>query len=264
VYKYDGIIVLFNHEPQKLIPFILKLKKMGKKVVVGYHEGFDDFLLKASSNFEWLKQCKELVSHADAYWNVIPSANNVFISLFGKRVFGVLHAIPFKEWKHNITKPSEQREGILLATRTFNQTLRRNTLAALSIANLAAELLDTHVTFVSEFGQFPPWQFSKVKTIVGAFPYVGWLDLISKHRLVFHFDESHTLGQVVADAALVNVPCVGGNSENNIQTFTSYSLRGLERVIVDCYNKPILHGLIKEDIGFEPIANQVKECFLNL
>lgn len=270
VYKYDGVILLFNNHPHKLIPFVKKLKMMGKKVCVGYHEGFDDFMLRANSSwdFSWLKLVKQLVDCADAYWNVIPSANDVFKSLFEKPVFGVLHAVPFKEWNHSITKPIEERNGILLATRSFNQRIRRNTLAALAVANLAAKKLDTHVTFVSESGQIPPEQLDRVKTIIGSFPYVDWLDLISKHKLVVHFDESHTLGQIVSDAALVDVMCIGGNSENNRYLDTSNPLVLLESDIIGHYpsSYPLLLEYsplkyFKHQVGFESIAKQVQERF---
>lgn len=262
VYEYDGIILLVNYNPQNLIPFVKKLKQMDKIVCVGYHEGFDDFMLKASDSEEWLKDLSELMDEADAYWNVIPSASNVFLSLFRKPVLNVLHGAPIDEWDHGFTKSPKEREGILVATRTMNQRIRRNTLAALTVADLAAHMLDTYVTYVSE-GSVPELakKLDKVRILPGPLGYVEWLSLVSNHKLVFHMDESHTLGQIVMDAALVGIPCIGGNSENNVESQTAFHLRNVEQCICDYYNNSEVNPLFLKKIKLSYLKRHVLGSF---
>ena len=241
VYEYDGIILLVNDSPDLLIPFIRKLKLMKKKVLVGYHEGFGDFNLKVSNiNSDFLKCLKKTVAESDGYWNVIPSANNIYESLLKKKSYSCVHGIPYKEWEHNLKVPFREREGILIATRTFDQRIRRNTLISLVEANNFAKEVGTRVTFVSEHPIHKLWtwkdfELEAVDVIQGPFPYIEWLKLIAKHRLVVHYDMSYTLGQIVCDAALVDVPCVGGNSENNILANSWSGLDDLPNVIRNFY-----------------------------
>ncbi len=263
IYEYDGIILLVNHQSHLLIPFVKKLKKMGKIVCVGYHESFDDFMLKASDqNDSFLDDLSQLMNEADAYWNVIPSASNVFMSLFRKPVLNVIHGAPIEEWDHGLSKPVEEREGILIATRTMDQRIRRNTLVGLTVADLAAYMADTHVTYVAE-GSVPELaqKLDKVRIIDGPLPYVDWLKLIAKHKLVFHYDTSHTLGQVVMDAALVGVPCIGGNSENNVEAQNAFHLRNIESCIVDHYNKSEVYPPFVEKMKFSYLKRHVLGSF---
>ena len=261
VYEYDGVILLANHQPQLLIPFVKKLKTMGKIVVVGYHEGFGDFMWAAQNN-SFVKNFKALVNEADAYWNVIPSAANVFMSLFRKVIVNSLHAVPLEEWQHEFTKPPEEREGIFIASRSIEQRLSRNHIAAVAIADLAAHMLGTYATYVTE-EEVPPIMknFTRVQIIKGPLSYVNWLELMSRHKIVFHYDNSHTLGQPVMDALLVDLPCIGGNSENNVESETAFHLRGIENLIVEFYNEPDILPIFKQKMTFSYLKQHVLSIF---
>lgn len=264
VYQYDGIILLVNESPIELMPFVKKLKTMGKIVVVGYHEGFGDIMTKLGhpSYDVWFRELKELVTESNAYWNVIPSASSVFLSLFRKPVLNVLHGVPLNEWDHGLIKPIEEREGIFVATRTFDQRLGRNHIAALAVADLAAHMLQTHVTCITE--QPVPdivKNFERVQILQGPLSYMKWLDVMSQHRVVFHYDCSHTLGQVAMDALLVDVPCLGGNSENNIESKTAFHLRNLEGSLVHYYEQPEIDQEFKKKMSFEYLSKYVLGSF---
>ena len=271
VYEYDGIILLVNDSPELLIPFIRKLKLMKKKVLVGYHEGFGDFNLKASNiGGNFIKNLKRAVVESDGYWNVIPSANNVYESLLGVKSYPCVHGIPYRQWNHNLTIPVENRKGILVATRTFDQRLQRNTLVTLAEANRFAEERNVRVTFVSEIPleyiyTWKDFNFKNVDVIQGPFPYIEWLKLIAKHRLVVHYDMSHTLGQIVCDAALVDVPCVGGNSENNIIAMSDCTLFGLDCVIQQFYDEiDEIEDDLKKETALENVGKKVRSYFESL
>lgn len=213
-YKYDAFIVLFNDDPEYLIPFVKKLKLMGKKVAVGYHESFDDLMLRCSHDFDWLKNAKNLVKESDFYLNVCPSFKRDVELLFEKESVHTYHAAPFGKYD-SFKKKFQDRSGVLITTRSFNQRLRRNTLWSIIQVNEYCKKNNTNFTFVCEdrISRLPA--FDRMVAMAGPLSYNDWIELISRHRFVYGMDEAKTLGQVNLDAALVGVVGFGGNSENN-------------------------------------------------
>lgn len=261
-YQYDGVIILVNHEPHKVMPLIKKFKMMKKKVCVGYHEGSGDFFLKSSQDFGWLNAFMQTCNEADFYLNIIPSSTDFFKGILSVPVMNIVHGAPYHEWKHRLTKPADKRKGILLATRTFDQRIRRNTLASLGMLNsLCLEMKDMPITVVGETFDHIPFQMKNMKFIKAPMPYLDWLDLISKHEMVCHMDESNTLGQVVTDAALVEVDCVGGNSYNNIMCNTNTHMGNFLTKIKEVFEYPGYYGKIIDKTNFSKIAKYAKNCF---
>lgn len=219
VYKYDSIMVLINRDPSAVMPLIKKLKTMKKKVVVGFHENMDDFMLQCM-NPQWLVEVIKLVDACDGYLNVIPQAHAYFEELFGEgKVLSTYHVTPFGYLDTSeMSLPYVRRQGIFVATRTFNQRLKRNTLLSLLAANKVARKHKTFVTYLNE----DPWdaqglmrilKLERVKVIQGSVPYIEWLKLLGRHKLIINYDMAGTLGQVASDAALVNNVAFGGNSD---------------------------------------------------
>lgn len=224
VYRYKGVILLVNRDLKHVEPLLKKLKLMGKKVAVGFHENLADFLLYPQQHgLDWLPQLQNLVNQSDAYLNVMIYSSLLFKGLFSKPVWNIPHATPYTEWNHGFTVPVYKREGIIVVTRTFNQRLPRNTLAALVVASRLAEVYNTFVTFVAEDGfdmdvYLKSLGLNNINVIKGPLSYTDWLKTIARHKVAFHYDMVGTLGQCVSDAALVDVVCVGGNSDYNLET----------------------------------------------
>lgn len=257
-YKYDGFIILFNEDPHLLIPLVKKLKIMKKKVCVGYHESYDDLMLKASHNFTWLNNAKSLIKEADFYLNVCPSFQNEIQLLFGSYAVNTYHAAPRGVYD-DLKMPQDKREGVLVATRTFNQRLRRNTLWSLLEANDYARKNNTFVTLVCEddpHSMFPV--FDCVTIIKGPLKYSEWLKLIAKHKFVYSRDESKTLNQVALDAALVSVPCFGGTGENNKITNSCRDIYSVK------YNGNYDYQIdtLLNICSLEGIASNIKKAFM--
>lgn len=225
IFKYDVVLVLVNRDLNDVAPLIKKLKLLKKKVLVGFHENFDDFQLQCM-DLNWLPRLQALVSEADGYLNVIPQAESFFLEVFKeKNVINTLHPAPFGIWDtSNLVTPFEKREGIMVVTRTLNQRLRRNTIFALFVANKVAKSSETFVTYLTEDpieeGYFKSIGLDRIKVLRGPLDYKDWLKLLGRHKLLCHFDKSGTLGQVVTDAALVGNMVFGGNTDNNIQSFS--------------------------------------------
>lgn len=283
ILQYDNIVVLVNRDLEKVVPLIKKLKVAKKKVLVGFHESSDDFFQQASPyhNQEqpWLKKLKELVDMSDGFCNVMNTYNEWFEWYFQKPVLTTRHAAPYTEFKHDFVVPFKEREGIMLGTRTLNQRLRRNTLQGIGIALQVAKELDTFVTWVSEesfkdleqFSEYFAIDCSRLKLVKGPLSYENWLKTIAGHKVLFHYDFSCTLGQLVVDAALVDVPCVGGNSDNNFLggTKTEYQPHSANYWLKKYYSlqeslpkKQI--EIIKRSTSFEYVKDNIERFFEEL
>src|SRR5688572_27699582 len=68
-YKYDGFVVSVNSDPHLLIPFIKKLKLMKKKVLISYHESFQDFTVHCE-DLQWMLNIRRLVQEADGFFSI--------------------------------------------------------------------------------------------------------------------------------------------------------------------------------------------------
>lgn len=259
VFKYDVVLVLVNRDLKHVLPLILKLKQQRKKVYVGFHENGADFMLQCM-DLNWLADLKYLVNLADGYLNVIPQFYNMMSEIFGKKVINIYHPAPFDIWDtSHLTTEYKHREGVMVATRTLNQRLPRNTIHSLFLANKIANFFDTYFTYVNE----DPPQFAdklrelgldRMQVIQGARSYEDWLKLLGKHKFVFHSDTSFTLGQVVSDAALVGNMVFGGNTDNN-------SLNGTGQWNDDLFH--VAHSLMRDNCG-DIVRDKIKELKYHL
>jgi hypothetical protein len=124
---------------------------------------------------------------------------------------------PLHDPQWNFSKPNEQREGILVGTREWDVPSRNHAAAVLAARHLS-ELTGANVTIYNEDG----WSGTRMLRAFGfardrltilktETPYVEYLGVIARHRLVLELDTSFVPGQVAGDALLCRVPCVGGN-----------------------------------------------------
>lgn len=253
-YKYDAFIVLFNDDPEYLIPFVKKLKLMGKKVAVGHHEGFADWILKGSQNPTWLYNSKKLVQEADFYWNIMPSKESAYRAFYGKEVKSGYHGAPFGFYDDLIV-PEADREGVLISTRTFNQRLQRNTLWSLIEANNYAKENNTFFTFVVEDDYNGQFKFENMRVVKGPLQYTDWLKLIAKHKFIYGQDEAHSLAQVAIDAALVDVTSWGGNGENHYLGATDCKTIHAVKFAANYANHGSIVNHLRKELSLEKIEN---------
>jgi len=254
VYKYNNILLMVKDDIQELFPLVKKLKSMKKIVGIAFHENGNFFSMK-SLDFAWLKQLKELVDQCDYFWNLNIPIEDMFTELFNVPVFSCWHGFPYEEWNHNFTVPKEKREGILIGTRTLNQNLKRNTLYSIFGANKVAKQNNTFSTFFCEdqldIAQFEKYLYTlgleNIRVVKGPVSYEDWLKLIAKHKVLYHNDASDTLGQVVGDAALVDVISIGSLTVNSDAMFTSSPhLDNSIYVLSNFFDGKIRESLVKE------------------
>jgi hypothetical protein len=219
-YSYDGFIILVNESFDRVIPLVTKLKKMNKKVFIGYHESMH--LSDNMTNIASYKLLKQLVGLSDGYWNLNEGTHTFFESLFDCRVVGIPTGVPYDLWEPGVDEV--QKEGIIIGTRTLSQTrLKRNSLMAISLAVKCAKKYNTAVTYMSEdkndsANHFLCEMFGDSLNIIARdrnASYFNWLELINKHKALFQFDSSRSHGQVISDAVLVNTIPIGGTCDNS-------------------------------------------------
>ena len=68
---------------------------------------------------------------------------------------------------------------------------------------------------------------SPLRSLPGPLPYVEYLRVMARHRIVFQLDRSGVPGQVAGDALLCRVPCVGGDGAIEQMAFPDWN--GLHR-----------------------------------
>ncbi len=267
ILKYDHIMVMIKDDLPNLVPLITKLKKMNKIVGLGFHEN-GNYFSNSAQNLNWLMQFKQLVDMGDYFWNLNVCLEDFFKQFLDVHVFSSWHGVPY-EWDHGLTVPREDRKGIMIGTRTLSQHLRRNTLYAIGIADRVAQELDTHVTYFSEdsidvgdlWGIFQQCGFKHVSLINGPTSYEEWLKVIAPHKILFHLDASETLGQVVLDAALLDISSVGSFTTNNNLMNSEADLRTAKNKLSFAYRglKTIQMGMLKNKTSFEGLRKHHKE-----
>lgn len=231
IMQYDHILVMIKDDLATLEPLIKKFKLMGKIVGIAFHEN-GNYFSNSSQNLNWLLDFKKIADQGDYFWNVNMHLDEFFNQILSVPVFSSWHGIPY-EWNHGLIVPREDREGIMIGTRTLSQYLRRNTLYAIGMAHSIAEEFKTHITYFSEdpipldaiSEVFASLGLHRVNVVKGPRSYEEWLKVIASHRVLFHTDASETLGQVVGDAMLLDVPSVGSFSTNNELQYTQSDLK---------------------------------------
>jgi hypothetical protein len=215
-YQYDGIIILVNRDIEQLLPLVKKLKLMKKKVAISFHEGCQDLITSSGVQNENLTQrwigLYDLVMAADFYLNIFGQMTDFFEGWFGKdKVRFANHCAPM-DWNHGINVRKNEKKGILIGTRTFNQRLSRNTFITLGALNRSYD----PITFISEDGDVGPLLkrigMENINVLKGPLSWVDWLKLVAKHEMIVSMDHSLNLGQVYMDAAMVDTIPVGGTT----------------------------------------------------
>lgn len=217
--KYPCVLLLVHRDLEEVLPIVQKLKTMRKKVFISFHENLATFLNYVDqTDGQFAFQYRKLVQLAGNQ-SCLGRGNETFFSgVADLKCEGLNHAYPFDEWMHAFSIPVEDRRGILIGTRTMHNWQPRNSLAALMKAQIL--WMDEPITFLNEDGSQWPARLggTQVTVLPGPLSYENWLRLIGQHQVVYHEDVCGTFGQVAGDAALVGVPCVGGNSDVNMES----------------------------------------------
>ncbi len=273
--KYDNVLILIRENLEHIEPLIKKLKLMGKKVGIGWHESAYN-LAQDFVNLNLVMQFQKVCNQADYYWNINDSIEDFLKSLIKVPIFNGLHAYPY-EWAKQFIMPEGERKGVIVGTRTLGQYNNRYTLYCLGMVNkfckeenLTATYLNcdnvpnSHIEdFLNKIG------FDKIKVLKGPLEYQDWLKLIAQHKMLFHCDNNETLGQCVFDALSVDVFSGGGNTTGDNLLAGDTPLRSayfqlwnrIDQNIFSGFSKKALMDRLRDQTTYESIKEYNEEFF---
>ena len=127
---------------------------------------------------------------------------------------------PVDDPRWDFSIPPNRRRGIFIGTREFDVPSRQH-LAAILAARRLHHLTNEAVTVINPDGRtgaktlaalgFSADPDARLRMLPGPLPYVEYLRVMARHRIVFQLDRSGVPGQVAGDALLCRLPCVGGD-----------------------------------------------------
>ena len=225
----DGTVVclLLTRKLRGCLQSLRAIQERGFQVYVAWKE---------CGNFQ-VQQVLDSNSRIDLYREILETAEGVFYTSLDPPFLGGGNAkrlltpypVDLEDWDRSIE--FEKREGIFLGTREWFAPGRCHG-QGLSLALKLAERSGTHVTVINRDGKrgkklydaaFGRSLFSgQLKLVEGRQPYLDYLDLMARHRLVFQWDRSGVPGQVAGDALLCRSICLGGNSAIELEIYGHY------------------------------------------
>ena len=195
------------------------LKKAGMTVAVSLKETGLHQIANQMVESSKLSRFLRIVAQADGCIAPTPEAADFYRTIKGKDSAVAFVPTPYpvhdKTWQ--LSRPIEERRGILVGTREW-EIPSRNHLAALTAARQIGAACGEPVAVFNLDGRkgerllshlgFSPDQLRVRKR---APVYSDYLRVVGEHKIIFQLDTSFVPGQVAGDALLCGIPCVGGN-----------------------------------------------------
>lgn len=219
----DCILALWNYNPKAAQDVIVKMKKLGKKVIGAFHENGDTFQFHAR-NIQWLVDFKNCANACDAVLTY--PRDIVYEELFeniGIEKSKLLY-VPqpyYIEKQNDFIVPIENRRGIFVAPLKKDQEIERrnwiyNVVYASSEIRKSEGNILNRVTTINVSTQYSNEELRRLLqeligndieiNVVGQQKYHDYLRLIAGHQYTINLDSSDTQGQVDADSMFVKVP----------------------------------------------------------
>ena len=221
------LISLINRNPSRCLSSLSLLKERFEKVYVAWKECGILQVFRALDRKGVMGAYRDILKEVDGV--VYPSLDPP--PLATGKCFQLLTPYPvdLSQWDRSIV--IERREGVFLGTREWFVPGRCHALG-LSMALSLATKVDSFVTVINQDGKKgrnlylecfgDDVSHGRLRLIEGRKPYLEYLDIMARHRLVFQWDRGGVPGQVAGDALLCRLICVGGNSAIEKEIFGHY------------------------------------------
>ena len=189
---------------------VRKLRKRGKRAMISWKESGLPQVARVLENPALSRKFRAVCAEADGFISSTTDLVPLYEAAGCPRGGFVPTPYPIEEpaWNFSVSLPL--REGIFIGTREFGVPSRNHFLAVSSICKLGRP-----VTVINTEGWTGTCLLRSIspdlRVVSGRLPYVDYLRLIARHRLVFQLDRSAVPGQVAGDALLCGLPCVGGD-----------------------------------------------------
>ena len=257
-----AVIVLIRSDIKATLKAVEHLKK-DKKITIAWKECGKHQVAKQLES----KKSKELFRELCLLSGAALSATPELVSLY--KEYGAQHVefiptpypIEFSSW--NFSKPLEERKGIFVGTRRWDEPTREHSKAIEEALKFGVEVRVLNIDGSSGKKKLSAFNNSNLKIIEGPLSYSNYLEEISKTRVVFQLDQSEVPGQVAGDALLCRMPCMGGNSAIEQVAFSHSP--SLEKLLYDDstwthFRDESLKRAEKE-LSFTAIAERLKLYF---
>jgi hypothetical protein len=209
--RHRNVLLLLRGNLRAARKAFTALKAKGCVVAIAFKEAGTHQVAEQLSDPRTFEYFWELASQADLCLSSTPDLLPLF-ACFSRRTAYLPTPYPVEHSAWDLAVSVNDRSGIFVGTREFTVP-SRNHLLALG----AARLISYPVTVVDDGTpatksllqsiRYPAEQF----TVLPRMPYLKYLEVIRRHRIILQFDQSRVPGQVAGDALLCQVPTVGGN-----------------------------------------------------
>ena len=237
------VLLLLRRDLTASLRALRRLKKFHRPVAVAFKEAGSAQLAARLTQGADLKQLAAIVDLADGCLAPVPWMVDFLASLRSTlpaeregTVAFIPTPYPVDDGRWNLSVPPAQRHGILVGTREFATPARQH-LRALLAARQLHRTTGESVTVLNPEGRaaaktllalgFSTRPDSPLRILPGPLPYVEYLRVMARHKIVFQLDRSGVPGQVAGDALLCRVPCVGGDGAIEQVAFPEWN--GLRR-----------------------------------
>ena len=229
---HDAVLVLIQRRVGTSLKAVADLKAEGRTVLVAWKEAGPYQITQQLGSSKLLDDYQEILSLADGVLSpcsvLPPRWGWISAEEFAHktRYIPTPYPLEFEPW--NFSRPTAERHGIFIGTREFFTATRSHLRALAESATLASDL-GVPVTVINgdkKAGRrilrhletsFPE---GRLRIASKPLPYIKYLELIARHRLVFQLDRGAVPGQVAGDSLMCRTLCAGGNTAIERLTFT--------------------------------------------
>lgn len=257
---HGAVLVLIRRRVGASLQAVTELKNAGRTVLVAWKEAGPYQITQQLGSSKLLADYQDILSLADGVLSpcsVLPprwgwiSAED----FAGKtRYIPTPYPLEYQPW--DFSRPTNKRKGIFIGTREFFTATRSHLRALAESATLASDL-GVPVTVIN--GDRRPgrrllrnletsFPESRLKLVRKPLPYIKYLELMAKHRLVFQLDRGAVPGQVAGDALMCRTLCAGGNTAIERLAFTPLA-EDASGSLHDLFKK--IHVLMSDDDAYE-------------
>ena len=189
---------------------VRRLRQRGKRVLVSWKESGLPQVAGALERPRVARSFRSICGQAHGFLSSTPDLVPLYRAAGSLRGGFVPTPYPVEETVWDFSIPIAERRGIFVGTREFTTPSRNHFLALSSISGF-----DQPITVINTEG----WTGARLlrsispnlRIVSGKLPYVEYLRLMARHRIVFQLDRSAVPGQVAGDALLAGLACVGGD-----------------------------------------------------
>jgi hypothetical protein len=226
------VLLLLDEDLKKARQATIDLRRAGKTIVLAFAnasaQGIHTILKKPGS----LALLQETCNRAHAAIATSREVEPVFRACGMLYVESILPPLPLEETAWDVSIAPELRTGIFLGSWDWTNPSRNHRLALLGLREVASQMYEPVTVFNLDGWWGRRWlrqlQYPSglLQVVERRLPYVDYLRILAKHKVVFHLDSSGAVGRIAADALLARIPCIGGNGSMDRLLFPELCERG--------------------------------------